>query len=559
MSSKIFVNEYFVRIEAMSTDIAFQQLISNCPRIEKSRKRNEYFCSLELLPAVLHYLRGINSHEECPDGFIKDKYKEVETRETYTALLKQYGPTQTDEFLWPHQSLGVELAEVNKRYGFFYDTRTGKTLMALKIMYNALKRNDAKRCLVVCQSSIIPTWVEDAKRYPELVLTTFYGKDKWEAIHKPAHIIIWSMEQVLDNLELLKAAKFDLCFVDESSKMKNHKSKISGALLELSKTIPRWYLLSGTPAPNNESEYYVQMQSIDPYCFPTARSRFKERYFNDKSRDNRYEILKLRNDKSEEFFNIISKYSIYVDQSVMPMAGKVWHQVYFDIADELKVTYNTMREEKLIEVEEHDLSAKLAASVRSKLNQISSGFIMDTDAIKFNKLLKKLQIPGNNIESYVLSDYRIQELDKLIEHIGRDERLIVWANFHEEFAMLENYFGLRARYLKGGVGQTYREDSIAAFKRGEVQHLVCHPQSVGLGINLAESHNAIYYSCSDSWESLKQSSERIAGHISVQPHECHYYVMIANDTVDELIYKNVSNKRDASFGLLEHLKAEALR
>ena len=101
------------------------------------------------------------------------------------------------------------------------------------------------------------------------------------------------------------------------------------------------------------------------------------------------------------------------------------------------------------------------------------------------------------------------------------------------------------------------------FKHGSLQYLVCHPLSVGMGINLTESCNEVYYSINDSWEALKQSSERIAGHINIQPRKCHYWVLQAQSPsgdalVDTLVYKNVSNKRDASTGFLDYLKAGVL-
>jgi len=559
MQNRIFVNDYFIRIEADSTDEDMLRLLSFCPRIEKGRKKIEYYCSLMYLPVVLKYLRGINTLEECPEGNIRERYRTVETQEARTALLKKYGPTASDPLLWTHQSMGVELAEINKRYGFFYDTRTGKTLMALKIMYNALKRNEAKRCLVICPSSIIQSWLADAAKYPELQVVAYYGKDRWKAIHTPAHIVIWSLELVADSLEVLLATNFDICFFDESSKIKSHKAKISDAALDLSLTIPRWYLLSATPAPNNESEYYTQMKTIDPYCFPSARTHFVNRYFTNTSRNNNYEKLVLRPEMAEEFNSILATRSIYVDQSVMPIAGKYWHTVYFELENGLKPIYNRMREDRLVEIEGTNISSTMAAAIRAKLNQITSGFVMDTDAIKENKKARMLCYEEIGTEVYHLSDYRLVEMQRLItDVIGEDKKLIVWANYKAEFVMLEKFFGQSARYLRGGTSLEYKQDSIAAFKAGTVKHLVCHPLSVGMGINLVEAYNAIYFSCTDSWEALKQSSERIAGHISVQPHECNYYVMIAKDTVDEMIYKNVSGKRDASYGLFEHLKAEAL-
>ncbi len=557
--TRILVNEYYVQIIADSSDKQFLEFLSfahkNGILVDKQRKRNTYHCSLRALPEILQQLRPGLSIENAPK-LIQEKYrKEIICRER-TDLLKQYGPDNIHPFLWTHQQLGVELAEVNDRYGFFYDTRTGKTAMAYQIIENAI-RSGAKRAVVICPSSIIQSWINDAKMFPNLKVAAYYGTaaNKYEALHTPCHVMLWSMGLAVDSLELIKAAKFDLCFIDESSKLKSHRAQISKAMLELSLHIPKWYCLSATPAPNGEQEYYTQIKTIDPYAFSDAVSHFENRYFDDFSRSNKYKRLVIKPYMKEEFDNLVAKYAIYVDQSVMPTAGKKWHMHEFELAKELQSLYDSMRMEmNAIVGEQKNITVDMSVAMRAKLNQISSGFIMDTDTIIENKLLRLLGEDATGQEVFRLSNYRIVELDKLLKTFGNN-KVVIWANYKEEFRMISELLGSKARYIRGGCSIQDKEEYISKFKQGSLQYLVCHPLSVGMGINLTEAHIAIYYSITDSWEALKQSSERIAGHITVQPEECHYYIMQAAGTVNSLIYDNIAHKRDASYGLLEHLEA----
>lgn len=437
--------------------------------------------------------------------------------------------------------------------------------MALQIMKNALISGKAQRCIVVCPSSIISSWLSDAaKHYPELKVVAYYGseKQKAEALSTPSHIIIWSMEQFAKNMDWLKEAKFDICFVDESSKLKSHKTQISKALRQFSLMVPSWYLLSATPAPNNESEYYTQMMTIDPYIFDPARTKFVRRYFNNMARNPAWEDLVVRREMYDILNNKIEECAIYVDQDVMPTAGKEWHEVNYDLPAESRKIYNRMRYDMSVELETGTITTDQAAIMRGKLNQIASGFIMDTAAINENKIARKLGEDTKLQEIYPLIEggdlSRIEQLDILLQELG-DQKVVIWANFRQEFYMIQNLLGEHARYIRGGCSVEDKEQFIGEFKRGSLQYLVCHPLSVGMGINLTEAHTAIFYSLNDSWEAFKQASERIAGHITVQPHKCHYYVIIANNTVDEVIYDNLKNKREASFGFTEHLKGEAIR
>ena len=369
------------------------------------------------------------------------------------------------------------------------------------------------------------------------------------------------MEQAADCIDILSTVKWDICFVDESSKLKSHKSQISKAMLTLSERIPSWYLLSATPAPNNESEYYTQLCTIDKYVFNPARGKFVTKYFDNMSRNVNYEKLVIKPNMYDEFMNLVKQYAIYVDQDVMPTAGKEWHEVRYDMPNEMKSIYNDMKTKMCASVEGITITVDMAAAMRAKLNQITSGFLMDTEAIKENKLGRKLGIDPGSQEIVSLVDCggysRIQQLDKLLSELS-DQKVVIWANYKEEFVMLEKLLGTKAKYIRGGCSVDDKELFIKEFKKGDLQYLVCHPLSVGMGINLTEAHTAIYYSLTDSWEARKQSSERIAGHIMVQPNKCHYYTLLADGTVNELIYGNLINKRDSSYGFMEHLKSEAL-
>ncbi len=555
---RIQVNQYYIQLLAESSDPTFLDLITKVRGIEKMRSRGTYRCSLRKLPEILKILRNIDSVDQLPAGIVHDLYEEETQRRGCTRLLKELGPDMTSDWLWPHQCLGIELAQVNRRYNFFYDTRTGKTLMMLRVLYDRLKSGQARRCLVICPSAIIKSWLGDAKQFPELRIAAFYGDigQREQALKTPAHIILWATEQVASNIDLLKAVKFDTCVFDESSKLKNHKSKIAEAARDLSTTIPSWYNLSATPAPNGHHEYYTQMMCVDPYSFSSTRGHFVEKYFDNTSRSDKFEKLVIKTNMFNEFMSIVNEYSVYVDQDVMPTAGKEWHVVSYKMQPETYKTYANMCSDMAAEVEGITITAEMAAAMRSKLNQITSGFLMDTEAKKENVVSRKLHEEQSRQEVFLLDDTsRLDILRNLISNFG-SAKCVIWANFTEEFRELEELFGTTARYVRGGTSIAEKEQYIYKdFKAGPIQYLVCHPLSVGMGINLTEAHIAIYYSLNDSWEALKQSSERIYGHISVQPNKCHYYVLQAEATVNEVIYDNLKNKRDISTGFLNHLKA----
>lgn len=525
--------------------------------IEKAPRRNNLYVGplynlprmLELVPSITdEKIRALADEEIC---------RQIETEE-----LIKYG-TKGEKIgdLWEHQVLGVQLARCNKRFGYWFDTRTGKTRMMIQAMYEALVKGRCQKCLVICPTSIIPSWLKDIQEFkPELKVAAYYGSEKQKAtaLKTPCHIFIISMEITVKNLSLLRQIGFTYAVVDESSKLKNHKSQISKAMLEYSQELEYWYELSATPAPNNESEYYIQMRCIDPFIFPPTWSRFKQKYFVDTSRNSAFERLVLRHDVRNDFLDLIKTKAVYIDQSIMPTAGKEWHIYNYAPENETMQLYEKFRKDAVIELEGKTLSTDMIASINAKLSQITSGFMIDTDAVNENKLCRKIGESANLQEVYKIPSkyapsHRAHELLNLLSQFP-DEQVVIWAVYKQEFEDIKQALGRKCRCINGATRTQDKFAFIKDFKDGKIQYLVCHPLSVGMGINLIEAHIAVYYSLLFSWEALKQSSERICGHITVQPNKAEYYIMTADGTVDKAIFDSVQNKKTTSLDFLNLLR-----
>lgn len=552
------LTKYYVQIIAESNDPAFLHLVNNVHGIEKLRQRNTYRCSLALLPEVLRELKGITSVDQL-NGAARVLYEEELLRRSKTAELLESGPDEHYDGLWGHQDLGVCLAKYNRRYNFFYDTRTGKTRMSYQVIYNAIAAGKIKRALVVTNATIIDDWLRDAEVFPQLKVYAYYGRKKAEALSKPCHVLIWSSGMFAANVEFLKRCGFDMCIFDESSALKNETSKISKAALDYSLTVPYWYNLSATPAPNNKYEYYTQMRCVDHYCFSPAITHFRSRYFDDISRSKDFHKWQIKAYMEAEFMDIVKSRSIYVDQSVMPMSEAFWHPVTYHMSDETQQLYKQMAGEMVVSIGDKQITASQATFMRAKLQQIVAGFVLDSEAIKNNKYARRLHL--EELEEPARrtgATERLDALDKLLAAIDKADpgaSVIIWAHYTEEFKMLKERLGSRCATVRGGVPTQQRQFIIEAFRQRRFPYLLAHPRSLGKGVNLTVAHHAIYYNLTDSWEAFKQSAERIRGHITVQPNDCHYWVLIAEKSVNQVVYEGLQNKKQDAIAFMDHLKA----
>jgi SNF2 family DNA or RNA helicase len=84
------------------------------------------------------------------------------------------------------------------------------------------------------------------------------------------------------------------------------------------------------------------------------------------------------------------------------------------------------------------------------------------------------------------------------------------------------------------------DENIASFKAGNVDIIVANLRTLKYGVTLTNSHYAIYYSLSFSFEDYYQSQARI--HRLGQKNECTYFFILAEDTIDQNIYRSVIGK-----------------
>ena len=527
-----------------------------------NRARTIYYFSRHKFPEVL---RVFNKDINTLPPAVRAAYDEVvEKRKLFQMLLLKgpqndavISPTLT---LRPHQELAREVAQIYNKFAFYYDTRTGKTPTSIAIILDDLKLHPTNKWLVIAPLTLLDlAWGEDfAKFAPDVKISICHAstkKKRLDKIQEKANVYLINTESFVNYQEYF--ADISGLVVDESSSMKNKSSKFSKAIVEFSRSCDRVYLLSGTPAPNGAHEYYRQIQAIDYYGIQQSFAQFKNKYFLNLARDVRFEQLVLRPDMQEELTELINQYAIYTDkEDVLNTPGRDFIERIFSMPENVKQHYKQMKSELATEIGDVSVLAPSAATKLNKLNQISSGFIMNTEAIFNNKIARKHGETSFEQEEYILSMYRFHELQALLDEIG-DEQVIIWANYRLEFKYIQEMLSSKCVIVNGEISASSKIENIRAFKNKEVQYLVANPASADKGLTLTNCHICVYFSLNWSYELFKQSMDRIYGDKSIQPNKCIYYIMLAKGSVDIPLYREVLiGKQEISYAILDHLKAD---
>ena len=99
-------------------------------------------------------------------------------------------------------------------------------------------------------------------------------------------------------------------------------------------------------------------------------------------------------------------------------------------------------------------------------------------------------------------------------------------------------------------------EDIARWNRGEIPVLLCHPASVGYGLNLQDGgHVIVWYGLTWSLELYQQANARLYRQGQQKAVIIHH--LIAEGTVDEQVMRALQHKDTSQSALLAALKERA--
>lgn len=457
--------------------------------------------------------------------------------------------------LYRHQNEALERAK-RDNLALFHECGCGKTLTALKIIEYHRDRLAGRwnGALVVCPLSIIESaWMEDCRTFtPHLSAVNLWSRNPQERIRRlrETHdLYLVNFETFKTMFNEIQAKGFDVLVVDESSKMKSPDCQTTRALLALAgvpsrgkgvkfpvgPVIPNRYILSGTPAPNDRTEYWSQVTFIAPgRAFSDNFYSFRGRYFVprplgrtgislwDYTKDP--PLQEEFNRRMAPWCHVVRK----VDAADLPDQVHEIRKVQLGKAE--RKAYETFRDELVLRFASEEVLASTALTEVMKARQLTSGFCYGSTGV------------------HQTGKSKLKELLSLLEELG-DKPVIIWCNFRHEIAEI-----LQAIPNAGALwaGTPDREKVIREFKNGQFSVLVANPQSAGHGLTFTHCCDAVYFSLNYSWELQKQSQDRI--HRIGQSRKCTYYYLIAQDTIDEVIYAAVAKKQRISEEVLRFLK-----
>jgi SNF2 family DNA or RNA helicase len=406
------------------------------------------------------------------------------------------GSRRSALFLRPYQIQGIQYLRSQNGCGvLFWDMRLGKTLPTIRFLS---QRSDAHRILVIAPYSALSGWESDLVRENKIVYSIFKVKPKdrnavfnilrfgWHLINKESFLYC-------DYLQY----NWDAVICDETW-LTNPKAKITKYFLKSPKPKYR-ILLTGTPAPESELQYFPQLHWVNPNILNVKSYwDYRIRYF----RPVGFEwVISL---KGKKFLSArLAQYCSILRRSDVNLNKEV-------IYEERKI--------------------KLLETTRKKYNAIESALVDDM-------ILKYAGERWNECRRVCSGKEKEIELLSLVEGELKNEKIIIWADYVEEVERIAAL--LHCHFVHGGVNNTNRDKIKEAFLNDQ-RILVAQPQCWKWGTNLSGVDIVIFFSMPQGLMTWQQVRERTVDLSSKQ--SLLIILLLAEYSIEEDIVRSLHAK-----------------
>lgn len=383
--------------------------------------------------------------------------------------------------LLPHQKPILKYMMSTNTPALFIDMRLGKTILTIEYAV----RKGLKRVLVLAPKSAFNSWEKELNKEglqsyivegskSKKVLTAL-NNAPW-VITNPQKLATWPFARI----------DWDMVVVDESSRIKNARSKYFKALMHQFSRIPHKLLLSGTPTPESILEAVPQLlflhgEVLGCKSYWEFIARYTLKYG--------YDRLLYKSAK-EKLVELLHNTCYFLSQKKAGVAQK---------CKRVKVLIPKTNKQK-------ELYAQLKTDFELDIN----GKHYETDYV-LTTLLWACRIAGGLLDGELLSDKKFRELVKILKRASG--KVVVWFRFNEELHYVHKHLtdlGIPCAAYYGEVSVEDRKKIEDDFQKGQYKAILLQVKTGLYALDLSVADTAVYYSNSWSLEERIQSEKRIS-------------------------------------------------
>jgi len=412
-----------------------------------------------------------------------------------------------------HQKEAVQKLVENKKFILADDMGLGKTTSTIM----AALETGAKKILIICPATLKINWKREIENYSDRSIFISEGKqfsteDDFVIVNYDIMKNFHDPKKKDDSLILM--SKFDLIIIDEAHYIKNAQAQRTKLINDITKSVDRLWLLTGTPMTSRPIDYFNLLSLIDS---PVAKN----------------------------WMAYVIRYCAGFQFKVGPR--KIWNVQGASNLEELRdrtagLTLRRLKENVL------DLPDKIITPVylrlKSKLYEEVMGDYYNwyeknpeeskSLTVQFTKLTKIRQI---------IADEKISQTIEIAENIiEQDKKVIIFCNFTDSLNKITEHFGKAAVKLDGSMSKVERQFSVDQFQENDkIKVFVGNIKAAGVGITLTSAEAVIFNDLSFLPSDHAQAEDRAYRY--GQKNNVLVYYPIFENTIEGIIYDILHNKK----------------
>ena len=425
----------------------------------------------------------------------------------FNATLKDY---QEDGVLWLYN-----LYKNNIDGGLLADEMgLGKTIQVIAF----LLLSKTKSNLIIAPASLIHNWKKEILKFTEL-----NENDISLSIEQDKFISIVSYEYARSKIDDIKQ-QYDILIMDESQKIKNHKTQIFNAITQIKRSFT--VIMTGTPIENSLNDLWNMLFSINPSLHELFINKIQPLLSNNEEYSKAIELT----------INMLYPIMLQRRKSqVLDLPKRETKTIFIDFSKEEAERYK-----KLVNI----FSSALESGLSGRIQSIAlEGLLRLRQYCSIHKI-----VPNSLLTTYDLADSKMNITHKLIhESLEKNEKVIVFSQFTSSLDELEKLFkenNFSYLRLDGSTTNANRNKYVSQFqnKNSNIQIFLISLKAGGVGLNLTNARTAILF---EPWWNPAVEEQAFARIDRIgQLQTTKIYRLIYKNSIEENIDKLIHKKQN---------------
>lgn len=452
--------------------------------------------------------------------------------------------------------------------------KTSIVLAALKVL---MKKQLVRRTLIVAPPRVCRSvWPHECRKWVDFAgirTVVLHGTKKDALLEEEADVYLVSFQslewlfgvtktrspktkKVTVSLDFAKveALGVNCLVVDEVSKARNYAGITAKILKDAREKFDRVYALTGSPRPRSMMDLFGVMQVIDGgYSLGAFITHYRSAYFYPTGYGGY--TWELKDGAEKLIYERIADFVYRLDdKALLDLPELVTDLVNIDLPAAARKAYDEIERDFLTVVDDYTVAALNSGVSSNKCSQIANGGLYKAAERDEDGRLKK-----GPREWLPMHDEKTEAVVDLLEELNGSPALVMY-EFGHDLERLLKVLGANTPRLGGGVSPKESDKVVAAWNRGELPYVLCHPGSMGHGLNMqgGDACHVIWHSITWDYELYDQTVRRLL-RSGNKADRVFSHLLVARDTVDEVKAASLRRKEAGQNQLLDALAVYTAR